>query len=171
MNKIFIKFILILLICNFTIISFSAEIIGTVINVLDGDTLIIKEQLTNNEIKPGKFKIRLADIDAPELKQEFGTDAKHTLETFVNSKIIKVVYHQIDMFGRIVGTIYLNNESINEKMVKHGYAWWYQQYSKKLKFAQLQSEAKLAKRGMWVTENNMPPWEFRKIKTVNNDKN
>jgi micrococcal nuclease len=73
------------------------------------------------------------------------------------------------MFGRIVGTIYLNNESINEKMVKHGFAWWYAQYSNEIKFAKIEEEAKLAKRGMWITENNMPPWEFRKIKKAGNN--
>ena len=60
---------------------YSAEIIGTVYKVIDGDTIIIldddKEEIkTNNKkvkiINQGKYKVRLADIDAPESKQRFG---------------------------------------------------------------------------------------------------
>ena len=60
------------------------EINGRVVGVADGDTLTI---LTNeNE----QVKIRLASIDAPEKKQDFGRVSKKSLSTMcfgVNAKV------------------------------------------------------------------------------------
>ena len=118
------------------------------------------------------FKIRLADIDAPEITQKFGEQAKTHLQMLIDGKRIKVIFHKIDMYGRIVGTIYLtdkiigidisDNESINERMVRDGYAWWFKGYSKKYSFGKLEYEAQGFKRGIWSEENNIPPWIFRK---------
>lgn len=157
---------------------YSAEIIGTVYKVIDGDTIIIldddKEEIkTNNKkvkiINQGKYKVRLADIDAPESKQRFGEQSKTHLQIILNTEKILVKFHKIDVYGRVVGTIYLinplgfsYNESINEKMVKDGYAWWYKDYSKKIWFEELEKEARLNKKGIWNDENNIPPWIFRK---------
>ena len=46
---------------------FSAEIIGKVVGVSDGDTITVLDNLDK-----GKFRIRLNKIDAPEKKQAFG---------------------------------------------------------------------------------------------------
>lgn len=173
----------IFLILNFVLALniYCAEIIGEAVKIIDGDTFILKEETvtiipTGNEnvkfVQQGKFKIRLADIDAPELKQQFGEQAKTHLQMLISSARIKVIFHQIDMYGRIVGTIYLtdkiigidvsDNESINERMVRDGYAWWFSDYSKKYWFSKLETEAKISKRGIWSEENNIPPWIFRK---------
>ena len=159
----------------------AAEITGTVKKVIDGDTITViqedKEEVkTNNKntkiILQGTYKVRFADIDAPESKQKFGKEAKEYLSSLLKDKKILIKFHQIDMYGRIVGTVYViddyiffdisQSESINEKMVKNGFAWWFRDYSKKIWFENLENDAKLNKRGLWCEENNFPPWQYRK---------
>lgn len=168
-------------ICILTLFTNAAEITGTVTKVLDGDTILVKEDSTTvipteNKntfiIQRGTFKVRLADIDAPELKQEFGEKSKEALQILIDSKKVKVIFHQIDIYGRVIGTVYLinnilgidltQNKSINEQMVKYGWAWWYNDYSKKFWFKKLELEAKEFKLGIWENNNNIAPWDFRK---------
>lgn len=51
----------------------AAAFLATVISISDGDTLTVL-----NESKQ-QIKIRLAEIDAPEAKQPFGTRSKQSL--------------------------------------------------------------------------------------------
>jgi len=63
---------------------FSAENVhyGKVVGVTDGDTIEILEQEET-------LKIRLAEIDAPETRQAFGTQAKKALSGLVFSKEVQ----------------------------------------------------------------------------------
>ena len=144
---------------------FGAEISGEVVRVIDGDTVIIQDG-------EDRFKVRLAHIDAPEKNQECGDHAKTTLQILVDGKNVYIEFHQIDMYGRIIGTIYLRkvlgiySGNINKAMVKHGAAWWYEEFSNDPEYATLQAEAKQNKLGVWADhwETCIPPWEYRKIK-------
>jgi endonuclease YncB( thermonuclease family) len=52
---------------------------------------------------------------------------------------------------------------LNHELVRAGLAWWFQRYARHdgdLK--ELESEARIARRGLWVDENPLPPWEFRR---------
>ena len=153
---------LIVLLFFICFVSYSAEISGYVYKVIDGDTFILKDG-------EDKFKVRMADIDAPELSQEFGEQARNYLADLINGKKVNVEFHQIDMYGRIVGTVYyvdeakLNVEIINRNMVKDGYAWWYRQYSKELIYFELEKDARLNKRGIWKSINVIEPWIYRKV--------
>lgn len=141
-----------------------AEITGEVVKVIDGDTVIIQ----NGD---DRFKVRLAHIDAPELSQDCGQHAKMTLSILCESKKVYIEFHQIDMYGRIVGTIYLGKAwnlyltNINKAMVEHGCAWWYEEFSNDPEYAALQAKAKQEGIGVWAKhwETCIPPWEYRKI--------
>ena len=161
---------------------YCAEFIGTVIKVYDGDTFLVKEEhktIIDTSVEnvkyvlQGKYRIRLADVDAPELTQEFGENSKLILEKLVLNKRVKVVFHQIDVFGRIVGTVYLidsvvgidvvNNESVNEYLISVGAVWWWDGYSKRKYLENVQCIAKEKKLGLWKNKTALAPWEFRKI--------
>jgi len=43
-------------------------------------------------------------------------------------------------------------------------AWVYRKYTDDERFYVLESEAKQSKRGLWLDENPIPPWEWRKGK-------
>ncbi|WP_233573249.1 thermonuclease family protein [Leptotrichia sp. OH3620_COT-345] len=135
-----------------------------VLYVSDGDTVAVKR--TENDKETGELiKVRLFGIDAPEINQDYGYESKQTLINFIRNKNVKIYGKKKDRYGRVLGTVYYNNENINEKMVKTGNAWWYEKYDKKnVRMKQYQEAAQKNKLGIFAKKNYISPWEFRKIK-------
>lgn len=80
--------------------SLSFAFTGKVVGISDGDTISVMHK--------GKAqKVRLAGIDAPEKKQDFGNRAKQFTSDLVFGKIVEVREHDIDRYDRIVGEDYL----------------------------------------------------------------
>ena len=75
-----------------------------------------------------------------------------------------VVVHTTDRYGCLVGEVLLpDGRSLNQELVKAGMAWWYRQYAPNdATLAQLEAEARTAKRGLWADTHPVPPWEWRK---------
>lgn len=90
-----------------------------VIGVIDGDTIVLE----------GKVRLRLRNIDAPELEFCGGTEAKDLLEKLVNSKTIIFKEKIIDQRGRPMALIYLGDRLINEEMLKSGWARYHSDQS------------------------------------------
>ncbi|EEF8798606.1 thermonuclease family protein [Salmonella enterica] len=134
---------------------FAAEMQGTVIRVIDGDTIDLF-----HERKP--VRIRLANIDAPEKKQAYGRWSLHKLNSLVIGQTVTVTYTQSDRYGRILGRVVSNNGiEANRYMVQSGAAWVYDRYNTDNALPALQKEAQQQKRGLWADGNPLPPWEWR----------
>ncbi|AKL98090.1 thermonuclease family protein [Endomicrobium proavitum] len=134
-------------------------IAGKVTKIADGDTLTIIN--SDNKL----VKIRLYGIDAPETKQEFGSNSKQFLSSQINGKYITVDVIDIDKYKRSVGRVFIDDLDINREMVKNGYAWVYSQYMKlpeKSEWENLQTIAKADKKGLWQEDNPTAPWKWRK---------
>lgn len=99
------NFIAILLVIHSTLAS-AATLLGRVIRVTDGDTVVI---LSDRKVQ---HKIRLQGIDAPETGQPFGNKSKKHLASLVAGKDVIVDYNKLDRYGRIVGTVFLNGRDI-----------------------------------------------------------
>ncbi|EHK6269793.1 thermonuclease family protein [Campylobacter upsaliensis] len=143
------------------------ELTGKVSKVIDGDTIELlaktsKENPYNHIIK---LKIRLYGIDAPELKQAYGKEAKEYLSALVLKQEVSLIIENKDKYERIVGTIFLKGKDINKEMVKNGYAHAYESFSKK--YLAEQADAKMFKLGLWQDERVMSPSEFRKQQIKN----
>jgi len=136
---------------------------GEVVGVHDGDTITILD--ANNT----QHTIRLSDIDAPELGQDYGTQAKKALSSAVFGKTVKVIVSDRDRYGREIGNVFVDNKSVNLDMVRNGYAWHYKQYSSDSEFAQAEAEARKAKSNVWSRDNAEPPWSYRKTKSDSTD--
>ena len=54
--------------------------------------------------------------------------------------------------------------NVNTELVRQGMAWVYRKYTDDERLYVLESEAKQAKRGLWLDENPIPPWEWRRGK-------
>jgi micrococcal nuclease len=109
-------------------------------------------------------KVRLHGVDTPEKAQAFGTQARKLTGDLVFQRDVTVVVHTTDRYGRLVGEVLLpDGRSLNQELVKAGMAWWYRQYAPHdTTLAQLEAEARTAKRGLWADANPVPPWEWRK---------
>ena len=67
-----------------------------------------------------QIKIRLAEIDTPELAQPYGSKAKVALSDLVFGKEARIVVHEIDRYGRTVGRVYVGNIDVNAELVRQG---------------------------------------------------
>ncbi|EPB3789065.1 thermonuclease family protein [Campylobacter upsaliensis] len=138
------------------------ELTGKVSKVIDGDTIELlaktsKENPYNHIIK---LKIRLYGIDAPELKQAYGKEAKEFLSALVLKQEVSLIIENKDKYDRFVGTLFLKGQDINKEMVKNGYAHAYESFSKK--YLAEQADAKMFKLGLWQDERVVKPSEFRR---------
>ena len=127
---------------------------GKVVRIADGDTVTVL-------VGGNQVRVRLFGIDAPERGQDYSRKSSEALADLVFGKEVRVVVHDKDRYGRTVGDIHIGNTLVNEKMVKDGWAWNYARYSHSKHYAELEREAREAKRGLWAEKSPIPPWEYR----------
>jgi len=129
---------------------------GHVVKVIDGDTF---EMRYGNE----KMRVRLFGIDSPERGQPFNVKAKEFTASLIADKDVRVVIINKDRYGRFVADVYLEDgRHVNSAIVKAGYAWHFKRYSDDPGLARLESEAHVARRGLWQDLNPIAPWDFRR---------
>ena len=127
------------------------------IRVVDGDT--IRAEAEGKEIK-----IRLVEIDAPEMNQPFGAQSKNFLNKLLYEKDVTLISQGEDRYGRTLGEIYANGESANTLMIKSGFAWVYDRYVKDSSLYKYQDQAKAKNLGLWRAKDPIAPWVWRKQK-------
>ena len=140
----------------FTLSAQTETLEGKVVKIADGDTLTLLT--SSNE----QVKIRLAGIDTPEKKQPFGNKAKQALANLAFQKQALIEVEVKDRYGRTVGVVFVDGLNVNAELVKQGMAWVYRKYTDDKRLYTLESEAKQAKRGLWIDKNPIPPWEWRR---------
>ena len=131
-----------------------------VVGISDGDTITV---LHNGQGE----KIRLYGIDTPERRQAFGNKAKQFTSDQVFGKTVTVIPMDTDRYGRTVGMVYpaSGTESLNEAIVKAGYAWVYRKYCRADFCPDWLTQEKKAQKagiGLWADPNPIPPWQHRK---------
>ena len=129
---------------------------GRVVGVHDGDTLTV---LTAGNVQ---LKIRLVEIDAPEIKQPFGQQSKQALSALVFGKDVEIRATGKDRYGRTLARVFVDGADVNLAMVKAGMAWRFDKYSKDGAFQTAQEEAQKVRRGLWADVAPVAPWEWRK---------
>ena len=81
---------------------------GPVTNIVDGDTFDMKITMTGNNNKEkynNEERIRIADIDAPELRTPGGQRSKELLERKLKGKEVRCYVKARDTYGRIVAEV------------------------------------------------------------------
>lgn len=131
--------------------------LAAVIGISDGDTLTV---LLDHE----PIKIRLAEIDAPENAQPFGTKSKQALSDLCFGKQAEVLPQKRDRYGRTVARVKCDGQDASEQQVSTGMAWVFDRYVTDRSLYPLQEEARSGRRGLWVEPTPVPPWEWRKHK-------
>ncbi len=134
-----------------------AGMAGWVSKVADGDTF------TLNAVGQAPRAVRLYGIDAPERDQAYGELATTALAAWIDGREVRVAVEDVDIYGRLVGRVFVNDSNINLAMVEQGHAWWYEQYARdafELELAEQQARA--ARRGLWASGTAVEPWEWRR---------
>ncbi len=135
------------------------------IAVADGDTLTLQTA------DQPKLKIRLTEIDVPEIRQSYGLDAKQILTGLSLNQSATVKAHGLDKYGRTLGRVYVNNVDVNAALVEQGAAWVYVQYASDARLFTLEQQARAAQRGLWALPEaqRIPPWDWRHNKNLRSD--
>lgn len=129
-----------------------------VASVIDADTLDIQSQ-----------RIRLVGVDAPESGQKCkdangqlvrcGTISANALDAWINRNPVTCVSEGKDRYNRVLGKCSVRGESVQDWLVRNGYAVAYRAYS--TEFVDAELAARAARAGMWAGEFVMP-WDWRK---------
>ncbi len=143
------------------IILIPKEFAARVVGVYDGDTITVLDNTKR------QHKIRLSGIDAPELRQDFGRRAKEHLSGLVFDKNVLITHDKVDRWGRIVGKVILDGQDTNLAMIEAGLAWHFKRYEKeqskadRIAYANAETTARGASKGLWGQANAIAPWDSR----------
>lgn len=129
-------------------------IAGTVITVIDGDTVTVSDAGRH-------YRVRLAGIDAPEAKQPYGIRSARSLASLCYRKAAKVEWKE--KAGKVhLGQLTCEGKDAGAEQVRRGLAWLSpQQVTPGSGLYELEAYARLRKLGLWAEEEPLPPWEWR----------
>jgi micrococcal nuclease len=127
---------------------------GRVVGVIDGDTI---DLLINGRTET----VRLFGIDCPEGGQVYGQKAKQFTSAMVYGKTVSLARKGIDLNGRTVGTVDIGGRSLEEILVRGGYAWYFKSHASNPVLAGMEQEARSQRRGLWAYPAPVPPWVYR----------
>jgi endonuclease YncB( thermonuclease family) len=128
-------------------IAASEPITARVIGITDGDTITV---LVARET----IKVRLADIDAPEHGQPWGSRSKQSLSELCADAQARLKTQGKDRYGRTIATVYCAGRNANADQVWKGMAWVFDRYAKPdSPLYMLQEQAKAGRRGLSVANS------------------
>lgn len=131
------------------------SIFARVVGVHDGDSC--------RAVIDGKeTPIRLEGIDAPELGQPFGKNAKQQLSDLIFGQVVEIIPTGRDRYRRTLAHVRAGGKSVNQEMILRGFAWHFLTYNRDPALAKAEQVARSAKRGLWAAPAPIPPWEWRK---------
>ena len=128
---------------------------GTVERVVDGDTIVFKAGDAKTQ------RVRLADIDTPELDQPWGGEAKAALKGWAENRRAQIRIVDTDRYGRLVATLWIDGKNINRRLVAEGHAWVYRRYLRDRALLRLEENAKANGLGLWLNQASVEPWKHR----------
>lgn len=142
--------------------SWAAEEVGTVVKVVDGDSLEV-------ELADGIEKVRLIGIDTPEMGRKnqvveyFAVEAAAFTRKLAKGKRVRLETDPEgdtrDRYGRALRYVYLpDGRMLNAAIVSEGYGHAYTRFpfSRLEEFRKLEREARDAGRGLWKADA-LPP--------------
>lgn len=145
---------LVVLLCAFTTLQVRADApIRGAAKVVDGDSLEV-----------AGARIRLWGIDAPEYTQtctreqrpwKCGKAATRALRQRLSGETVSCVAIDTDAHGRAVSRCEVDGRSLNEWLVREGWALDYRRYSKG-RYTGAEQSARAARRGIWAGEFENP---------------
>ena len=128
--------------------------------ILDGDTITVLRDRQER-------RVRIAGIDALEMRQAFGQRSKEAMSDCAFAKDVEVQWSKKDGYGRTIGKVLSGDVDCGLRQIKLGMAWHYKAYAKEQaradreSYAAKENEAKADRRGLWSDASPTPPWEIR----------
>lgn len=136
-------------------------LIARVARVIDGDSVWLEQG-------GRRVELRLAGIDAPELQQPHGVQARAALRACASGRIATVQVTGTDRHGRTVGRLEAGGRECGVSLLQSGLAWHYQAFAGeqpatvRLRYAAAERAARQRRTGLWADTTPVPPWEWRR---------
>jgi endonuclease YncB( thermonuclease family) len=146
---------------------------GKVVAVIDGDTIVVRDD--NGK----RHDIRVAGIDAPEIRQAYGPRARQHLNEMSFGKRVSVSWYKLDKYRRIIGRVHVmlpencrgvactHALDVALAQIEAGLAWHdtehltEQPVEAQRRYAHAERQARLQHRGLWAQLRPLPPWQYR----------
>jgi endonuclease YncB( thermonuclease family) len=126
---------------------------ATVISVEDGDSLVVRP-LTGGE----PVRVYIAGVDAPEMSQPWGAQARSFLSELVVQKTVTVRLKAVT--ERLAG-VEVNGLPVSLSLIRNGMAWYCSRFAQENDLVAAETEARRAKRGLWREPQPTAPWVYR----------
>jgi endonuclease YncB( thermonuclease family) len=131
---------------------------GTVTHVSDGDTVWVRAA-SGGAPQP----VRLQGIDAPELCQAWGPQAREALARRVLHQPVTVTTRGRDGYDRLLGQLQWSGQDMGRWLVASGLAWSPGFQGRPGPYASQQALARQARRGLWADAQPLEPRRFRRL--------
>jgi micrococcal nuclease len=129
---------------------------GVVTHVTDGDSIWVRGG-------GAPVEVRLQGIDAPEICQAFGKEARDALAARVLRRQVAVNSRARDTYQRVLGRVSAGGQDLGLWMVSRGYAWSYRYRRDGGPYAAAEAQARQARLGLWsLSPQPLEPRVFRK---------
>lgn len=129
----------------------------TINSVHDGDSMRV---LCPGE--RGTLRVRMHQIDAPELEQAHGIQSRNYLRKLCPTGSTVIIRSEgRDQYDRLLGDVSCGGKNVNEEMVAAGAAWLYDRHVEDRSLYRLQDKARDERRGLWAGKNPQKPWQWR----------
>jgi len=126
-----------------------------VVGVEDGDTLTVRRN-------KARFTMNVAAVDAPELDQPYGQEAKRMAAALVKNQVVTIRVYGTEHKGRLTGEVWFKDKrNLARELVKAGLAWVKPGAVVAAELTQLEVNAKEVRRGIWANEEPVAPWDWR----------
>jgi endonuclease YncB( thermonuclease family) len=119
------------------------EIVGKVVRVPSGDTLVVTSVA-------GDTEVRLADIGAPQGSGYFAPSSATLLSNMVLGQQARVVITGQAGPGRIFGRVNIGELDVILALVQHGAAWVCWEYAANTDLMPYENDAIRFRRGLWL---------------------
>ncbi|MDM7456452.1 MAG: thermonuclease family protein [Tepidimonas sp.] len=138
----------------------------TVVSVHDGDTVRVRDARGQEQT------VRLATIDAPELDQPYGPQAREALRERALGRAATLEPRGRDRYGRTLAVLWLPTDPQPQDLalwlVEQGWAWHYtahareQPLTERWRYALAEALARSSRKGLWAQPDPQPPWTWRR---------
>lgn len=99
-------------------------------------------------------------------RQAYGKRAKQAAAALVSGKEITLQTHGQDKSRRTLAEVFLpDGTNVNQQLVKDDWCWRYRKYAPgDTVLDGLETEARVARKGLWIDPAPVSPWVYRKAK-------
>ncbi|WP_158291706.1 thermonuclease family protein [Lampropedia puyangensis] len=132
----------------------------TIHRISDGDT--VRAQCQQGSYRT-QVRIRIKAIDAPELRQPYGSASRQALQRLCLRETFTLArQHERDQYGRSLLDLQCKQQDVATFMVEAGLAWAYRATAGDYPhLVAAEARAKRSGKGLWGQANPTPPWAWR----------